>query len=219
MNSHIVKLVLFGPPGAGKGTIAAQLIDDVAEGAYLATGDYFRRLIREGDPRSSTFSSYMDAGKLIPDEIVIGEVDALWADGRFDGGFVFDGFPRTIGQAHALESKMIERNLGELTAVAYIDVPDTEVLKRLTTRRVCPSCDAIYNTLTMRPKVGDICDRCGHQIVQRPDDTEATISNRLSVYKSQTADILEYYRNKDLLLELDGMIGSDQVLERIQQAL
>src|SRR4051812_9956868 len=106
MASEVVKLVLFGPPGAGKGTIASHLIGDFGDNAYLATGDHFRRLIREGHPLTETFQRYMNAGQLIPDDIVLQEVGQLWGDGRFDQGFVFDGFPRTIVQAHSLDEEL-----------------------------------------------------------------------------------------------------------------
>lgn len=219
MSSDIVKLILFGPPGAGKGTIAAQLIRELPDGAYLATGDHFRKLIRENDPRTNEFSGYMEAGELIPDDLVLAEMKTLWSTGRFDSGFVFDGFPRTIGQAHALDQQLGLRELGSLTAVAYIVVPDGDVLRRLTTRRVCPSCDSIYNVATLKPKIDGICDRCGSQIIQRPDDVEGTILRRLSVYKSQTAEILSYYQQLGLLLELDGMSGVESVLAEIRATL
>lgn len=219
MSSEPVKLVLFGPPGAGKGTAAAQLVGDLPSGAYLATGDHFRRLIRDGDPRSDTFAKYMEAGQLIPDDIVLNEVGSLWESGRFDRGFVFDGFPRTIIQARWLDAQLEARELGPLTAVAYIQVPRDEVLRRLTTRRVCPNCGAIYNIVSMPPKRPGICDRCGHAIEQRPDDTEETIQRRLHVYDAQTAEIINYYRSNGVLIDIDGTIGSENVLARIESAL
>jgi adenylate kinase len=214
-----LNMVLFGPPGAGKGTLAAGLFGDGDDVPYLATGDHLRSLISAGDPRSTALRSFMEAGNLVPDEVIIGEVDAIFEAGTFDSGLLLDGFPRTEVQAEYLEETLRKRGLGDIQIVVYIDVADEVVIGRLTTRRICGACGAIYNTLSSPAKVDGVCDRCGGEVVQRADDTEETIGRRLAVYKAQTGAILAFYETRGLLLRVDGSEGSGHVLAVVRAHL
>jgi adenylate kinase len=190
-------------------------MSNLSECPYLATGDYFRSVVRDGGPLASTVRTYMEAGRLIPDDIVIGEVRKKFDDGSFDQGFIFDGFPRTQGQANALDQLLEGRSLGRLQLVVFIDVPDEVVISRLSARRICDDCGAIYNLTNMPPKVDGMCDRCAGPLIQRADDVEETIAERLSTYREQTMAIAAYYEQEGLLHRLDGRRGSEEVSQKV----
>ena len=203
----------MGPPGAGKGTQSKRLERDFGF-KRLSTGDVLRDHEARGTELGRKSKIYSDRGELTPDDIVIGivkeEIDSE--------NIVFDGFPRNIAQAEALEKILAER--GEtLNAAVLIDVPDKEVMLRLTMRRVCRDCGAIYNLITHAPKKDGICDACGGTLYQRNDDTVETVVNRLMTYQKATEPIIEFYRKRGKLVVIGGMGNPDEVYERLKEAL
>ncbi len=212
-----MELVLFGPPGAGKGT-QAERISKEWNVPHISTGDIFRANMREGTPLGQQAQSYVTKGELVPNEIVIAmTLDRL---GQEDcaSGFLLDGFPRDVEQAGELERWLSDRNR-KLTAVLFIELDDEAIIGRLVARRVCQSCGATYNMEICPPKKDMICDRCGGEVVQRPDDLRETIVNRLKVYKEQTAPVRSFYEERGLLLRIPGDGGVEDVFVRIKQAV
>ena len=210
-------LVLLGPPGAGKGTQAERLA--TAYGVpHISTGNLFREHLDKDTPLGREARQYIDAGRLVPDAVT----EAMVGD-RLDrpdagGGAIFDGFPRTIPQTAALD-QMLEGRGWKLTAVTALDVPPADLITRLTGRRTCSKCQASYHVVFQPPKVPDVCDRCGGRLVQRPDDSEATVAERLRVYERQTAPLIGHYRPRGLLLEVSGDGPVEEVTSRIMNAL
>jgi adenylate kinase len=205
------RLVLLGKQGAGKGTQATGLSQryDVV---HLSTGEIFRAAAAAGTPVGVEVSRYMDTGELVPDEIVIRVVDEYFAPGGpMDGGFVLDGFPRTLPQAEELEVVLADR---PLHLVVDIDVPTEIVLDRIAGRRVCENCATVYH-LNMPPKQNWTCDNCGGRVVQRADDTEEAIERRLALYEEQTVPIVDFYKGLGKLVVVDGVGNGDEVLDRI----
>lgn len=183
-------LILLGPPGAGKGTQGALLTERYGI-ARISTGDLLREAVREGTPLGRDAKRYMDAGELVPDDVILGLVRDVIS--RVDSGVVFDGFPRTIAQAVGLDRLLAD--LGRpLDAVILIDVDDEELVRRLAGRRVCAECGATYNVHFQPPRTPGACDECGGTLVVRPDDTEDTVRRRLSVYREQTSPLIGHYR-------------------------
>ena len=184
-------LVLFGPPGAGKGTQGA-LLSETLGLLRLSTGDVLRDAVKRGTPMGTEARRYMDAGELVPDEVILGIVsDYLSTDAR-DTGVIFDGFPRTLPQAQRLDELLA--SLGRpLRAVLVLEVDDDTLVKRLSGRRSCGTCGAIYNIYFEPPREENRCDACGGALTQRPDDDAATVRRRLEVYQQQTAPLLDYY--------------------------
>lgn len=212
-----MRLVLLGPPGAGKGTQAEKIIDEF-EVLHVSTGDIFRKNIKEETELGKKVKGYLAEGKLVPDELTI---DLVWD--RLDqddckNGFMLDGFPRTIKQAEALTKGLEERKI-KLDSVINIDVNSEVLIKRLAGRRVCLNCGASYHVENKPSKEEGICDRCGHEIVQREDDKEETVKNRIDVYKKQTEPLIEYYSNLGLIFNVDGTLGPDEVFGRIKDHL
>ncbi len=210
-------LILLGAPGAGKGTQAAYLRD--AWGlSHISTGDILRAEVREGTALGQTARGYMERGALVPDDLIIRMMEErLKLLGRARG-YILDGFPRTVAQAEALDA-MLQRIGHTLDAVVNLDVDDAELIRRLTGRRVCPNCSAVYHVETMRPKDEGICDVCGAALIQRKDDQREAITHRLAVYQAQTAPLIAYYRERGTLVTIDGTIGVPQVAAAIRQAL
>jgi adenylate kinase len=208
-----VKIVLLGPPGAGKGT-QAKSISNRYSIPHISTGDIFRKNISEGTPLGIEAKSYMDKGQLVPDEVTINMVkDRLtWEDCK--NGYLLDGFPRTVAQAEALEGFLADRN-EKLDTALSIEVPSSFILERMTGRRVCPSCGASYHVKFNPPTKDGVCDVCGSDIVQRKDDTEETVSERLEVYERQTQPLIDFYNNKNLLSTVDGTKAINEVFESI----
>jgi adenylate kinase len=193
-----MRLIFLGAPGAGKGTYAAQLSQQLGI-PTLSTGDLLRANVKQGTSLGQEAKGYMDRGGLVPDELVTRMLAQRLDQADTAPGFILDGFPRTLTQAESLEKLLAERGL-RLDSVVNIDVPREIIIRRLTGRRMCPGCGANYNVNTnLRPKVEGICDKCGSRLVVRADDNEATISNRLQVYESQTAPLIEHYRRAGLL--------------------
>ena len=208
-----VKIVLLGPPGAGKGT-QAKSISNRYSIPHISTGDIFRKNISEGTPLGIEAKSYMDKGQLVPDEVTINMVkDRLtWEDCK--NGYLLDGFPRTVAQAEALQEFLASRNESLDTALS-IEVPSEFILERMTGRRVCPSCGASYHVKFNPPAKAGVCDVCGSDIVQRKDDTEETVSERLDVYERQTQPLIDFYNDKNLLSTVDGTKAINEVFESI----
>ena len=212
-----MRIVLLGPPGAGKGTQAAKIIEEYSV-PHISTGDIFRKNLKEGTPLGIKAKGYMDQGLLVPDELVVDLVkDRLLEEDCVDG-FMLDGFPRTVLQAEALEEELIR--LGQtLNAVININVDAELLFKRLTGRRICKSCGATYHVYFNRTKSEGICDKCGGELYQRDDDQEATVKKRLEVYQEQTQPLIDYYKNKGTLVDIDGVGEIDDVFSRVSASL
>jgi adenylate kinase len=196
-------IILMGAPGSGKGTAAERLAGATGY-RHLSTGDLLREAVKSDSPLGREARGYMESGALVPDPLILSLVrEALARDGA-EAKVMFDGFPRTQDQARALDAIVAELG-GRMVAVFQLNVPEAVIVRRLSGRRVCPACAAVFNVFTsMKPKVEGVCDRCGGPLVQRPDDTEATICNRLEVYKRQSAPLVEYYREQGVLFDIDG---------------
>lgn len=212
-----MKLILLGPPGAGKGTQAKMLVERFGI-PQISTGDILRAAVSEGTPMGLKAKECMDAGALVPDEVVVGIVKERLQQGDCVKGFILDGFPRTVPQADALTESLAE--LGrELDAVISLDVDVEALVERLTGRRTCGTCGAGFHVKFDAPKVAGRCDKCGGELLQRDDDQEATIRNRLEVYHQQTAPLVDYYAGAGLLTAVDGMAEMDAVQAEIGQVL
>ena len=212
-----MKILLMGPPGAGKGTQAEKLTE-ILQVPHISTGDMFRSAIKEETQMGMLAKSYMDKGELVPDEVTVGIVKDRIAEDDCKKGFLLDGFPRTVVQADALE-KILEELGIKLDSVVNIEVPLEELIGRLTGRRICKSCGATYHMLFNPPAQEGFCDKCGGQLYQRDDDTEETAKNRLEVYEKQTAPLLEYYKNTGLLVNVNGNQSMEDVLAEILKVL
>ena len=212
-----MKIVLLGPPGAGKGT-QAKSISNRYSIPHISTGDIFRKNISEATPLGIEAKGYMDKGLLVPDEVTINMVkDRLtWEDCK--NGYLLDGFPRTVAQAEALETFLDSRDENIDTAL-LIDVPMEFILERMTGRRVCGSCGASYHVVFNPTKVEGICDACGKEVIQRKDDKEDTVKERLTVYDNQTQPLISYYKECNKLSEVDGTQAIDKVFEDIKSLL
>lgn len=201
-------LVFLGPPGAGKGTLSDPLMK--AENlAHISTGDILRAEIKNGTELGNSAKSYMDAGKLVPDEIVAGMVAKRLASDDCKAGFILDGFPRTVPQAELLDKAMKEIGM-TLDAVVLFDAPVDLLIQRLTARLTCRVCGASFNKLFSKPKQEGICDSCGGELYQRSDDSLETAQNRLKVYQEQTAPLVAYYEQKNMLSKIDSSLPKDQ---------
>lgn len=212
-----MRIVLLGPPGAGKGTQAANIKDELNI-PHISTGDIFRSNIKNNTELGKKVTAYLDAGELVPDELTI---DMVWD--RLDSedckdGYILDGFPRTINQAEALKEGLEEREQA-LDAVINIDV-DTDILvNRLSGRRVCSNCGATYHVDTNPPNQDGVCDQCNSQVIQREDDREETVKNRIEVYEEETAPLIDFYENEGLLRTFDGTEDIATISENILQSL
>lgn len=211
------RLVLLGPPGAGKGTQAVK-ISAKYEIPHISTGDIFRKNIKEGTPLGKKAKEYMDRGELVPDDLVIDLVEdrLTWDDCK--NGFMLDGFPRTIDQAKKFDAWLSAK--GErLDVVLEIAVPEEILLPRMIGRRVCKSCGATYHIANMPTKVEGVCDRCGGEVYQRDDDKEETVLNRFKVYEAQTAPLIDYYEEAGNIAHVDGSQSLDKVFGDIVDIL
>jgi adenylate kinase len=208
---------MFGPPGAGKGTQAKFLSDEFGI-PQISTGDILREAVKKGTPLGVQARSFMDKGALVPDEVVIGMIEERIKEKDCAGGFILDGFPRTIAQAEALD-KLLERRETPLSKVINLKVSDKEIVKRSISRRVCRSCNAIYNLLVNPPKVDGKCDACGGEVYQRDDDREEVVKNRLKVYADQTRPVLKYYSKRNLLRDVNGAQSVDEVRKGVFVAI
>ena len=210
-------LVLLGPPGAGKGTQASRIVAEYGI-PHISTGDILRGAVKNGTAMGLEAKRYMDAGNLVPDSVVIGIVKDRLQEPDTDKGFLMDGFPRTIPQAEALDKALDELDRA-ISKVVVILVDEEDLVKRLSGRRVCRSCQAPFHVMFNQPKVEGVCDKCGGELYQRDDDSEATVRNRLEVYRNQTEPLIDYYDKAGVVARVDGAKAPDAVYEDIQLAL
>jgi len=205
-----MRLILLGAPGVGKGTQAQRLSTE--EGIpQISTGEILRDAIKHGTPLGIQAKSFMEAGNLVPDDVVIGIIrDRL---SRSDGadGFILDGFPRTVAQAQALDRMLLDSGAGGIDYVVNFEAPNQEIISRLSGRRTCPDCQAVYHVEHAPPQQEGRCDKCGAALVQRTDDKPDTIAARLKVYDQQTSPLVDYYRERGLLRQLDATVPIDSV--------
>ena len=211
-----VKIILLGAPGAGKGT-QAKSISNKYSIPHISTGDIFRKNISENTPLGIEAKSYMDNGQLVPDEVTINMVKDRLQQEDCKQGYLLDGFPRTVSQAEALQDFLDSRNESLDTAL-LIEVPRDFILERMTGRRVCPSCGASYH-IKFNPAANGKCELCGSDVVQRKDDTEETVKERLDVYEKQTQPLIDFYKDKNLLSTVDGTQAINKVFESICKVL
>lgn len=206
-----MNIVLLGAPGAGKGTQAAMLVEEFGT-PHISTGDMLRAAVKEGTPLGQEAKKYMDAGDLVPDEVIIGLVAERLQQPDTDAGFILDGFPRTSAQAVALDAQLSEMGR-PLDAALLIDVDPEVIVKRLTSRRMCKECGYIGTAADA------VCPKCGGEMYQRDDDNETTVRNRLDVYENSTAPLIDYYRGCDSLVAIDGDRDPAVVYADVKEAL
>ncbi|AWB10910.1 Adenylate kinase [Thermodesulfobium acidiphilum] len=208
-----MRLVFLGAPGAGKGTQAKMLVEQLKI-PQISTGDMLRKAVADGTPLGKEAKSYMDKGELVPDSVVIGLIKERLQEADTENGFILDGFPRNVSQAKELDSLL--GDLGKPLDVALVlDVPFEDLMKRLTGRRTCKSCGQMYNIYFSPPKVEGKCDVCGGELYQRADDNEETIKKRLEVYQKSTEPLIEYYKNKGILRVVQGTGDINAIYRKI----
>ena len=212
-----LRIIFLGPPGAGKGTQAQALAGEWGV-PHVATGDMLREAVAAKTPLGLEAKRHMDGGGLVPDDVVIGLVGERLAQPDAKAGVVLDGFPRTVAQAEALDALFARTGLS-LDRVIFFDVSRTELLRRLTGRRVCRACGRTFHLVSAPPTVAGTCDACGGELYQRVDDSEATVGTRLDVYQKQTSPLLDYYRGKKLLSEIAGEGSVTEVAGAIRKAV
>ncbi len=212
-----VRVIFLGPPGAGKGTQARRLAAEFGI-PQIATGDILREAVAKQTRLGLEAKRYMDAGMLVPDEVVVGLVAEPLDHASARQGFLLDGFPRTMAQAEALEALLKELDVA-LDRVIFLEVSEAELLHRLTGRRVCTRCGATFHLVFSPPRVAGTCDRCGGDLLQREDDSEATVRRRLAVYSRETAPLLDYYASRGLLTRVKGDGSMEVVKAAIRAAL
>lgn len=211
-----MRIVLLGPPGAGKGTIS-KLLTEYDGSVHISTGDILRNAVKQGTELGLKAKEYMEKGELVPDELIMGIIRERLKSPDCERGFLFDGFPRTIKQAEELKKLLSEMNL-KLDAVINLDVPKDVILDRLTTRRTCsnPDCQEIYNVKSKPPSPDGKCLKCGWPVVQREDETEEAITKRLEVYNEKTAPLIDYYKKEGLLFNVSSLSSEEIVKEIIK---
>ncbi|MES9843685.1 MAG: adenylate kinase [Candidatus Sedimenticola sp. PURPLELP] len=209
-----MKLILLGAPGAGKGTVA-KMLTAIDGSVQISTGDILRGAVKDGTELGKQAEAFMKAGDLVPDELIMGIMKERLQEDDCKSGYLLDGFPRTIPQAEQLKTLLADIG-DQLDAAVNLDVPRDVILDRLTTRRTCVGCGAIYNVKSMPPKVEGVCDKCGAEVVQRDDETEEAISNRLDVYNEKTAPLADFYRNEGMLMDVNAT-SSDTVVAAIKE--
>jgi adenylate kinase len=212
-----MNIILMGLPGAGKGTQGEKIVEEFGI-PHISTGDMFRAAIKEETEMGKQAKSYMDQGLLVPDEVVIGIVKERLGKADCEKGFMLDGFPRTMAQAEALDITLKELGC-EIDHVINIDVDRSILMERLTGRRICKNCGATYHVIFNPPSQEGICDKCGGELYQRDDDNEATVATRLDVNIEQSAPILNYYKEKGLLRNINGQQDIDKVFEDVAKVL
>lgn len=206
-----MRLILLGPPGAGKGT-QADVLSKEYKIPHISTGDMLREAVRKNSAVGQKAKSYMLKGKLVPDEIVIEIVKERLGANDTKGGFILDGFPRTKPQAESLDQALKQAGI-PIDLVLYFNTSDEVSIRRLSGRRVCKSCGVNFHVTNIPPKKAGICDFCGWALIQREDDKEATVRNRLEVYKKETAELIDYYKKKGILRTVSGDLGVKEVFE------
>ena len=212
-----MNLILLGPPGAGKGTQAVNIVKKYNV-PHISTGDIFRANIKNGTELGLKAKAYMDRGELVPDDLVCDIATSRLLEDDCKNGFLLDGFPRTVYQAEKLDAFLAEHGK-KVDKVLDIAVEKEELMIRLLGRRVCKACGASFHVKNMPPKVEGVCDNCGGELIQRADDNEETVSNRIEVYNSQTMPLVEYYEKAGNIAHIDGAIGLENVFNSIVSAL
>ena len=207
----MLRLILLGPPGAGKGTQAEKLADELKV-PHISTGDILRQAVADGTRLGLEAKKVMEAGELVSDEIMLGIIRERLARDDAARGYVLDGYPRTLPQARSLQSLMDERSESPVVVV-NIEVDREELVRRISGRRSCPNCKAVFNVHAQPPKKPDVCDACGQKLVQRADDEESTVRQRLAVYDRQTRPLLDYYG--DRAANVDGLGTPQEVFDRV----
>jgi adenylate kinase len=207
-----MKLVIFGPPSAGKGTQAQKLSKQYGL-PQVATGDLLRKAVADKTPLGLKIKSYLDQGKLGPDEVIVQLIKERVAKPDCKNGFLLDGFPRTMGQAKELE------RMTDIDLVLSIVVDFDALVERAVGRRTCPKCSAVYHIKFNPPMNEGVCEKCGSKLIQRDDDKEETVRNRLKIYQEQTAPLIEYYQKKGKLVDIDGSGGIDAVYSQMVKAI
>ncbi|NNB89861.1 adenylate kinase [Corallococcus exiguus] len=211
-----MNLILLGPPNAGKGTQAKKLYADF-QIPQISTGDILRKAVKDGTPLGKVAGPLMAAGQYVPDDVVIGIVEERLKESDVAQGFVLDGFPRTPGQADALD-RMLERLGKQLNAVVSLEVPHSTLVERGSGRRVCPNDGSVFHVTQSPPKRAGLCDKCSTELVQRPDDTPEVIEKRLQKYDAETSPLKNFYAKKGLLKSVDGVGSPEGIYEEIKKA-
>lgn len=209
-----MKLILFGPPGAGKGTQAKLLIEKFKL-PHISTGDILRGEVKNNTELGRQAKGYMESGKLVPDTLVTEMVKKRMQGPDLKNGFILDGYPRTESQAKSLDEILA----GGIDKAIYLATSEKVVVQRLTGRRVCPKCGTNYHLINMPPKKDMICDQCHVDLFQRPDDNEATVRNRLNVYLKESSGVLDYYRKQGKLEDVSGDLGSEKVFKIVSEKI
>ena len=213
----MLRTILLGPPGAGKGTQAAKIIEKYNI-PHISTGDIFRENIKKGTELGKKAQEYMNRGELVPDDLVIEIATTRLLEDDCKDGFLLDGFPRTVYQAEKLD-EFLAAHGSKIDKVIDIEVGKEELMERLTGRRVCKSCGASYHIVNIPPKKEGVCDVCGGELIQRADDNAETVDNRIEVYEAQTMPLVEYYEKAGNIAHIDGATGLDNVFADIVKAL
>ena len=213
----MLRTVLLGPPGAGKGTQAVKIVDKYGV-PHISTGDIFRENIKNGTELGKKAQEYMNKGELVPDDLVIDLATSRLLEDDCKNGFLLDGFPRTVYQAEKLD-EFLRAHGQKLDVVIDIEVDKEELITRLTGRRVCKQCGASFHVVNIPPKKEGICDFCGGELMQRADDTAETVNNRIEVYNQQTMPLVEYYKKADNIVTIDGALPLDTVFAEIVKAI
>jgi len=212
-----VRIVLLGPPGAGKGT-QARMLEERLRVPQIASGDLLRAAVRNGTDLGRQAKQFMDRGALVPDELVLGMIDERLGQPDAREGFILDGFPRTVPQAEALDRKLSARGIA-IDRVVAVNVPDAEIIQRISGRRTCRGCGAMFHVVFDPPREANTCSKCGAELYQRDDDAEKTVRARLEVYAQSTAPLIAYYSARQLLKEIDGTGSPKSIEQRILDAL
>lgn len=212
-----MNLILLGPPGAGKGTQAKMLMDKYNI-PQISTGEILRGAVKDGTEMGKLAKGYMDSGKLVPDEVIIGIVKDRLVEDDAQNGYMLDGFPRTVPQAEALDGMLTEMG-SKIDDVISIEVANEELMGRLTGRRTCKNCGVGFHLKFDPPKAEGVCDKCGGELYQRDDDNEATVSNRLKVYADSTQPLIDYYQDKGLIRGIDGVGAISDIFDRVVAVL
>ena len=212
-----MKIIMLGAPGAGKGTQAKKIAAKYSI-PHISTGDIFRANIKNGTELGLKAKSYMDAGGLVPDEITIGMLLDRIHQADCENGYVLDGFPRTIPQAESL-TEALKKNGEAIDFAVNVDVPDENIINRMSGRRACLNCGATYHIVYNAPKKENVCDACGQELVLRDDDKPETVKKRLDVYHDQTQPLIEYYKKAGVLAEVDGTLDMEEVFQAIVRIL
>src|SRR5579862_129136 len=208
-----MRVILLGPPGAGKGTQARMLGERIGA-PQIASGDLLREAVRDKTPLGVQAKSFMDKGALVPDELVLKLIDARFDQPDAKSGYILDGFPRSVPQAEAL-GQILKRRGEKISKVVAIDVPVEELVKRISGRRTCRNCNEMYHVAFDPPAKPGVCNKCGGELYQREDDKEETVRNRLKVYNESTKPLLDYYGKAGMLSQIDGTGRIDEILARI----